>query len=205
MGNKIEEKVDTRDQILLAAYDRFMHYGYSKTTMSEIARDCEMSAGNIYRFFPSKLDIAEAMAEKFNLERFVHFKEIADKALPAIERFREFFFYALEETYSAIDEDAKILEIAEILRAERPSFFNQHLAKERVMLVKMLEDGIVEDVFRPLPDTNKTAEMMQAALMKFRFPQAYSQLKLDQLRYELDGVLRLLLAGISSGAVEPSL
>lgn len=196
-------KTDTRDQILEAAFDRFMHYGYSKTTMSEVARDCEMSAGNIYRFFASKLDIAEAMAEKFNAERFVHFKAISDKTTPAIERFREFFFFALEETYTAIDEEAKILEIAEILRSERPLFFNQHLATERVFLIKMLEDGMANGEFRQLKDPNRTAEMMQSALMKFRFPQAYSQLKLDQLRYELGGVIGLLLAGISPGATEP--
>ena len=205
MGQPVEEKMDTREQILHAAYDRFMHYGYSKTTMSEIARDCEMTAGNIYRFFPSKLDIAEAMAEKFNGEQFVQFRAIADKPASAVARFREFFFFALERTYTRIDEDAKILEIAEILRTERPMFFNQHLAKERVMLVRMLEDGIKEGVFRDLSDPNQTAEMMQAALMKFRFPQAYSMLKLDQLRYELRGVLTLLLAGISTGAIEPEL
>lgn len=201
----MSEQSCTRTKILEAARDRFMHYGYSKTTMSEVARDCEMSAGNIYRFFASKLDIAEAMAEKFNAERFVHFKEISDKTTPAIARFFEFFFYALEETYTAIEEDAKILEIAEILRLERPVFFNQHLAEERVFLVKMLQDGMVSGAFRKLEDPNKTAEMMQAALMKFRFPQAYSQLKLDRLKYELEGVLTLLLAGISPGAEEPEL
>ncbi len=203
MGYTMSEKIDTRDQILDAAFDRFMHYGYSKTTMSEVARDCEMSAGNIYRFFASKLDIAEAMAEKFNAERFVDFKDIAEKSICPIQRFKEFFFFALEETYTAIDEKAKILEIAEILREERPTFFNRHLAIERQFLLKILDDGITGGLFRKLEDPNKTAEMMQAALMKFRFPQAYSKLKLDQLKYELDGVLRLLLAGISKGAVEP--
>ncbi|MEM9667943.1 MAG: TetR/AcrR family transcriptional regulator [Pseudomonadota bacterium] len=199
----MDEQEQTRTKILEAAYDRFMHYGYSKTTMSEVARDCEMSAGNIYRFFSSKLDIAEAMAEKFNNERYIDFEAIANKSTPSIDRFYEFFFFALEETYSAIEEEAKILEIAEILRLERPEFFNEHLAKERVFLVKMIEDGIAEGVFRKIANPTRTAEMLQAALMKFRFPQAYSKLKLDMLRYELEGVLQLLLAGLSVGAKEP--
>ena len=62
----MNEKIDTREQILQAAMDRIKHYGYAKTTMAEIARDCDMSAGNIYRFFASKIDIAEAMARKLN-------------------------------------------------------------------------------------------------------------------------------------------
>ena len=197
------EQTCTRTKILEAARERFMHYGYSKTTMSEVARDCDMSAGNIYRFFASKLDIAEAMAQKFNAERYEHFQAIANRKASAVDRFFEFFFFALEETYAAIEEEAKILEIAEILRLERPSFFNTHLAKERVFLVNMLEDGMADGEFRALEDPAFTAEMMQAALMKFRFPQAYSKLKLDQLSYELEGVLKLLLAGLSTGAREP--
>ena len=55
------DKLDPREAILRAAADRILHYGYNKTTMSEIAADCGMSAGNIYRFYPSKIDIAEAM------------------------------------------------------------------------------------------------------------------------------------------------
>ena len=64
----MSDKTETRQQILDAAMQRIMHYGYAKTTMAEIARDCDMSAGNIYRFFASKIDIAEAMARKINME-----------------------------------------------------------------------------------------------------------------------------------------
>ena len=51
-----------RSQIIDAAKQRFSHFGYGKTTMAEIAADCSMSPGNLYRFFPGKLDIAEAIA-----------------------------------------------------------------------------------------------------------------------------------------------
>ena len=46
------EQTDNLDEtalrILEAASDRFLHYGYGKTTMSEIAKDCNMSTGNLY-------------------------------------------------------------------------------------------------------------------------------------------------------------
>lgn len=201
----MNDKTDTRKHILEAAKQRFMHYGYSKTTMSEVAKDCEMSAGNIYRFFASKLDIAEAMAVEFNQESFSEFERIAARDAPAPHRLYQLFSYALDETYKKIDADAKILEIAEILRIERPQLLNLHLAKERVFLVNILTDGVDEGVFRSLDDPTTTAEMIQSALMKFRFPQAYSQLKLDQLRRELRGVMKLLIAGLSANAVEPDL
>jgi AcrR family transcriptional regulator len=195
---------DTRMMILHAAVERILHYGYSKTTMAEIARDCSMSAGNIYRFFASKLDIAEAMAQKFNEESYLTFAKIAARKDTAANRLRELFHYDLARTYSAIEEEAKILEVAEVLGKERPLYMNDKLARERVFLVQILEAGIRAGEFRPLANPDETAEMWQSALMKFRFPQLFSKLTLPKLQRELDGVMDLLLAGISPQSAVPA-
>ncbi len=195
---------DTRLQILHAAVERILHYGYSKTTMAEIARDCNMSAGNIYRFFASKLDIAEAMAHKFNEESYLTFAKIVARKETAANRMRELFHYELARTYSAIEEEAKILEVAEVLARERPLYMNDKLAKERAYLTAILEDGVKSGELRAVANANEVAEMWQSALMKFRFPQLFSKLTLPKLQRELDGVLDLLLAGLSPGAVVPA-
>ena len=195
---------DTRKMILHAAVERILHYGYSKTTMAEIAKDCNMSAGNIYRFFASKLDIAEAMARKFNEEAYETFSVIAARKVSAGDRLREIFHYELARTYSAIDEDAKILEVAEVLSDERPLYMNDKLAKERIYLVQILNDGVASGEFRKIANPDEVAEMWQAALMKFRFPQLFSKLTLPKLQRELDGVMDLLLAGLSPGATPPA-
>ncbi|HPE48177.1 MAG TPA: TetR/AcrR family transcriptional regulator [Hyphomonas sp.] len=199
----MNETPDTRQQILEAAMQRIKHYGYGKTTMSEIAKDCGMSAGNIYRFFASKLDIAEAMARKFNSEMYQAYAAIAREKIPAPARLRKYFDFSMNRTYEAIEEEAKILEVAEVLSEERPLFFNEQMAQERVYLVQVLEDGMRDGVFRQLERPEETAEFMQAALMKFRFPQLFSHLTLPKLKRELDGVLDLLLAGLSSDARVP--
>jgi AcrR family transcriptional regulator len=199
----MNDTTDTRQQILEAAMERIHHYGYGKTTMSEIARDCSMSAGNIYRFFASKIDIAEAMARKFNAKVFEDYAAIARKKTSASARLREFFEMSLDRTFKAIEEDAKILEVANVLKQERPLYFNEQLAQERVYLVQILNDGAQTGEFRPLDRPEQTAEFMQAALMKFRFPQLFSALSLPKLQRELVGVLDLLLASLSCGASTP--
>ncbi|KDA02751.1 TetR/AcrR family transcriptional regulator [Hyphomonas oceanitis] len=199
----MNDTTDTRQQILEAAMERIHHYGYGKTTMSEIARDCSMSAGNIYRFFASKIDIAEAMARKFNAKVFEEYAAIARKPVSASARIREFFEMSLDRTFTAIEEDAKILEVANVLKQERPLYFNEQLAQERVYLVQILNDGAQTGEFRPLDRPEETAEYMQAALMKFRFPQLFSALSLPKLQRELVGVLDILLAALSCGAKTP--
>lgn len=195
----MSDKSKTREQILDAAMNRIKHYGYGKTTMSEIARDCDMSAGNIYRFFASKLDIAEAMARQFNAELYQSYSEIARSDAPPAQRLRKVFHYSLDQTFDAIEREAKILEVAEVLGEERPLFMNEGLAQERIYLCTILEDGVERGDFAAIEDCNYTAEMIQSALMKYRFPQLFSRLTLPKLRRELNGVLDIIIAGLAKG------
>ena len=191
------DKLDTREQILQAAMERIMHYGYAKTTMAEIARDCGMSAGNIYRFFASKIDIAEAMARNLNMEINAQNAALVRGKGSSVEKMRRFHHTALTKTFEKLDKDAKVLEIAEVLSSERPTFANEEMAQERVYLVQLLEQGIAEGVFAPMDNPNFIAEMMQSATMKFRYPQLWSRLTLPKLERELDGVMDIILAGLS--------
>jgi AcrR family transcriptional regulator len=193
----MSDKTDTRQQILDAAMQRIMHYGYAKTTMAEIARDCDMSAGNIYRFFASKIDIAEAMARKLNMEINAFNAALARGSGTAPDKIRRFHHTALTTTFEKLDKDAKILEVAEVLAHERPTFANEEMAQERIHLVQILDQGIADGDFAPMENPNFIAEMMQSATMKFRYPQLWSRLTLPKLQRELDGVMDIMLAGLS--------
>ncbi|MEQ1707856.1 MAG: TetR/AcrR family transcriptional regulator [Terricaulis sp.] len=199
----MDEKTNTRDRILHAAMLRIKHYGYGKTTMAEIAADCDMSPGNIYRFFEAKIDIAEAMARVHYATEQAELSAIArKKEWPADRRLREIFFKRMRDSYCMFEENSKILEVAEVLTRERPLFSNEQLALERVFLTALLEEGEKAGLFAP-GDHAFTAEMIQAATMKFSVPQLFSRLTLPKLERELEGVLSLLLNGIYLRADQP--
>ena len=158
-----------------------------------------MSAGNIYRFFKSKIDIAEAMADKFAEESFEVFERISAKSISARNRLYEMFDFSLRNSFEKLDADAKILEVAEVLSRERPEFSNRQLAQERVYMVRILQDGIKSGEFAPSEDLEFLAEMIQAALLKFQYPQLFSRLSLPQLLREYNGVMDIILAGLKQG------
>ena len=122
----MDEKSATRDRILNAAMNRIKHYGYGKTTMAEIAADCDMSPGNIYRFFEAKIDIAEAMARKHYAEEHGSMAVIGRrKEWPVDKRLREMMLKRMRDNFQMFEENAKILEVAEVLARERPLFMNE--------------------------------------------------------------------------------
>jgi AcrR family transcriptional regulator len=198
----MDQKIESRDRILEAAAKRIKHYGYGKTTMAEIAADCAMSPGNIYRFFEAKIDIAEAMVRQVLREQNARLVAIARrKGTPADRRLREILVTRLRDAFILFDRDAKLREVADILRKERPLFHNEQGALERVVLEEVLRDGVEEGVFRPM-DVEFTAELIQAATMKFAAPalDPAAPISLPKLERELEGLAALIVAGLRAGA-----
>lgn len=197
--DKADPKQDPREAILQAAAERILHYGYNKTTMSEIAADCGMSAGNIYRFYPSKIDIAEAMTREFGKNsRAVYDDIIRDSARSATRKMNDFFIARLERTFRIFAEHPKLMELAEIMGRERPEYLAEEHAQERMQIEHILEEGRISGDFALLADLTITADLVQCAMMKFRIPQLWTTEQLDALRPELEGVLNLIFTGLSA-------
>jgi hypothetical protein len=69
------------------------------------------------------------------------------------------------------------------------------LANERKIIVQLLQEAARRGEF-VADDLELTAEMIQSATMKFRYPQLWSKLTLPQLERELQGVLKLIIDGL---------
>ncbi len=194
----------TRAQIVAAAEKRFRHFGYAKTTMAEVAADCAMSPGNLYRFFPGKLDIAEAIARADFETVLVGQRGIARQpGKSAREKLSDYLFDELRRTYNRLENDPRVFELARVIAAERPQFGNWMLEQQRDILVEILEDGEARGEFA-VDDKNFTAEMIQSATMKFHYPQLFSKLSLPRLERELQGVQDILVNGISAKTKVPA-
>lgn len=196
----------TRYKIILAAKARFAHYGYTKTTMAELALDCDMSPGNLYRYFAGKLDIAEAICRQSATETAQELAKVVSRpGRTAVQRVHDFLFEDLRTTFSRLENSLKLVEMAHIVAAERPSFYNDGLWQEREVLRIILEMGNASGEFR-IADTEFVAEMIQSATMKFNYPQLFSHLPLDRLERELQGVYDILIAGLKAGidATDPA-
>ncbi len=199
MGSRQE----IRRQIIDAAAKRIAHYGYNKTCMAEIARDCGMSPGNLYRYFESKLDICECIARGQVKEKLRHLRKILDRTdLSAAEKLEEYILKEMEYTYHKIEQYPTLVEqTTRQLMSQRPLLMNEFLAKSRALLAKILEEGNARGEFS-IGDVDTTAEMIQSATMKYRYPQIHTRVgisrTLDDLAREARGVVRMLIHGLKA-------
>jgi hypothetical protein len=88
--------------------------------------------------------------------------------------------------------------MAQIVTAERPEFHNEGLKREREVLASIVELGNLSGEFN-VPDPDFAAEMIQAATLKFSYPQLFTRLPLAKLERELEGVYQIIVAGLRAG------
>ncbi len=59
-------EIDRRSKILEIAMDLFIHHGYKKVTLADIASEVGVSRPTLYQAFPNKEEIFKAIIEKFH-------------------------------------------------------------------------------------------------------------------------------------------
>ncbi len=66
-----------RTRILAAAAGCFVRAGFHKTTMHDVAAEAGMSAGNVYRYFPSKDAVVEGLVARDRAEVAAGFERLS--------------------------------------------------------------------------------------------------------------------------------
>jgi len=201
----LDDLDETAKQILAAASQRFLYYGYGKTTMSEIAKDSNMSTGNLYRFFQSKLDIAEMFVRVLRREQVDTLRAVvgAKDRTPA-EKLRDFFLLKFKIAYERFHDKPKAYELSLELISERPKVALEWEAAERRVLSEILQLGDAGGGFT-IENIPATAKTLQNAAFRFTSPLVFHEGNFDELAEELNGVIDLVLDGFSWRAAKREL
>ncbi|MCF6211066.1 MAG: TetR/AcrR family transcriptional regulator [Gammaproteobacteria bacterium] len=189
-------KSDIHEQILAAAFDRFVRFGYNKTTMAEIAGDCGMSAANIYRYFDNKLDIGAQLASQCLAQRITLQSEIvARKQIAASERLHELVFATLRYTYDQWLEAPLANELVTVICGNCMDVVETHKQEERDMIHELLNAGNTSGEFR-VADPQDTAAALQTAMTLFSTPLLMPAYSREIFEEKAAALVRLLLNGL---------
>lgn len=160
MDESVREK---RTCILHAAEKLFRHFGFGKTTMAEIAKDCDMSAANIYRFYESKDDIlAELARNHFSAIEEALRNIVRKQDISSAEKLDQFVCDMHSMTTDVCETDPKLIESVEYIQKKRPDLINRHAEARRALLAEIISEGNSSGEFA-VDDVIRTAEVIHWA------------------------------------------
>ncbi|MHC8354156.1 TetR/AcrR family transcriptional regulator [Pseudomonas sp. LB3P81] len=132
---------DVRTQIVAAATEHFSHYGYEKTTVSDLARSIGFSKAYIYKFFESKQAIGEMICANCLSQIEAEVRAAVNEADHPPEKLRRLFQAIVEASLRLFSQDRKLYEIATSAASERWGVTIDYEERIRELLQNVLQEG----------------------------------------------------------------
>jgi AcrR family transcriptional regulator len=190
-----ETLVLTPERILEVTEDVLRRFGLAKATVVDVARALDVSHGSVYRHFPSKASLREAVAKRW-LERVSSpLAKIADSAAPAPARLDRWLRALFAAKQKLVTEDPEMFatyltlaqESCKTVRAHRESLIDQ--------VAQILSDGVKQSVFQ-VADTKTTAQAIFDATSRFHHPAHSDDWKDPHVAERIDALLAVLIRGL---------
>ncbi|KPJ97161.1 MAG: hypothetical protein AMJ55_00070 [Gammaproteobacteria bacterium SG8_15] len=187
---------EIQQRILHAAEARFQQYGYNKTTMAEIARDCDMSAANLYRYFENKLAIGAALTCNCLNKDIDNLKQIVlDKQFSPVDKLEKFVLATLDFTHRQWSETPRLNEMVTAICHERMDIVDQHVQNKQALLITLLREGNQQGSFE-VADPEVTAEAILTATTLFDVPLLMPLFSYEAFERKAKNLVSLVLNGL---------
>jgi AcrR family transcriptional regulator len=160
---------DTRARIVAVAETLFRRLGYAKTAVADIAAELEMSPANVYRFFPSKTAIVEAICRHCLKDVEDQAWKVARSKAPAAERMERLILEILAYHKENLVTEQRVNDM--VLAAIEHSWETIRTHREVMSNVTelILRDGIEAGDFEPV-DPRATAGLIMRSMVCFTHP-----------------------------------
>ncbi|MDG0801274.1 TetR/AcrR family transcriptional regulator [Pectobacterium polaris] len=167
-----------RDQVVEAAKEHFGHFGYEKTTVSDLAKAIGFSKAYIYKFFDSK----QAIGEVICASRLAMIMDIVNSAIAeaptASEKLRRLFRSLTEAGSDLFFHDRKLYDIAAVASRDRWPSAAAHEERLRQLIQQILLEGRQSGEFERKTPLDEAADAVYLVMRPYIVP--------AQLQYNLD-------------------
>ncbi len=181
---------EARRAILQAARDRFLHYGYKKTTIEEIASDASVGKGTVYLHFASKEEILLTIARDVKRSVTEQMRAIAASLAKPEEKLRRMVLAKIISVHDAAFSTTHGIDIVDdMLRPKVMQCGRAEQEAQTEILASILAEGErVGDFSLNGRDVREAAELFAMAYMSFFPPyltgcyqdQAHCQKRLEE-------------------------
>jgi AcrR family transcriptional regulator len=188
----------TSEDILVTAEEVIRRYGPSKATVVDVARALNVSHGSVYRHFPSKAALRDAVTERW-LQRVAEplDKIAASQRMAPPRRLRKYLDTLIQAKRERALEDPEMFSNYMSLISETDGAVSDHVNHLVDNLAQIIEDGMATRAFVPWLDAREAARGVFDATAVFHNPAHAPEWRRPTIDAEFEGVWKLVIAGLS--------
>lgn len=191
----MQELALTRDKVLAAARDVVRRHGPTKASVVDVAEALGVSHGSIYRFFPSKAALREAVVGQWvsSLADAVERRPLEGSSS---DRLLGWFVAFRDEKRRQRDAEPELFEAFRVLSPQESGTIRAYKERLAGQIAALLKAGVATGEFRDL-DPRSTAHALLNATLRFHHPEFAHEWALPGTEGDFQTLWALLAQGIS--------
>jgi AcrR family transcriptional regulator len=192
-----EAVVLTPERILEATEEVLRRFGLTKATVVDVARALDVSHGSVYRHFPSKASLREAVAKRWLDRVNAPLEKIAEESGPAPARLERWLRTMVAIKHKKVCDDPEMFATYLTLAREACKVVKAHKEGLVDQVAHILSDGVKQGVFE-VADVKATARAVFDATVRFHHPAHADEWSDPELPARIDATMALLLRGLAA-------
>jgi AcrR family transcriptional regulator len=190
------DEILTPERILETAEEVLRRFGLAKTTVVDVARALGVSHGSIYRHFPSKAALQDAIAERWLTRKLMPLSTIANEDGPATERLRRWLNLLCSTTRKNVLDDPELFATHRELADAARDVVRTHIDHLVEQLTQIIRDGVTQGEFAT-NDPFVSARAVFTATTLFHDPAHAAVWSNPDIEAAFEAVWSLILVGLS--------
>jgi AcrR family transcriptional regulator len=192
-----EVVVLTPERILEVTEDVLRRFGLAKATVVDVARALDVSHGSVYRHFPSKASLREAVAKRWLDRVNAPLQKISESSGPAPARLERWLRTMIAIKHKKVFDDPEMFATYLALAQEACKVVKAHKDGLVDQIAHILSDGVKQGAFQ-VADVKAAARAAFDATSRFHHPAHAEEWSDPQLAARIDALLALLLRGLEA-------
>lgn len=193
----------TRERILAAAEEVLRRHGPAKANVVDVAQALGVSHGSVYRHFPSKAALRDAVLGQWLARIDEPLRAIATGRAAPPARLRQWLTRLWELKHARAREEPELFAAYGALVADAREGIGEHLAHMYAQLGEILAAGMQRGDFRR-QDPATAARAVFAATSRYHHPAMAPVWNLPDEQQVFAQVVELLLRGLAADPAEPA-
>jgi AcrR family transcriptional regulator len=190
------DEILTTEKILVTAEEVLRRYGPAKATVLDVARALGVSHGSVYRHFPSKAALRDAVTKRWLDRIMVPLTPIAEESGPAPERLKRWLQTLAVYKHAKVLDDPELFATYSVLTDEAREVVKEHVAHLTEQVTKIIADGVAHGEFESA-NPAAAAQAVMYATTRFHSPVHAQEWSEPGQAEAFENVWNLILCGLN--------